>query len=485
MPRWGFGGTVMIESEASTRQRVVHRLLTAMIVVGLASTAMLMTGGTYNAAAATWSPPMQVAAPAYIWYTLDVEVGLNGIYVLSCVYGEGNGQLAQIFKSSNGGATWSDASPVFGGEPGMCLYKSAGKDVLIIAAGENLSRSTNNGASWKDLAAMPAGQGWRFMAVGTNASWTGAAVDNDIYVMGSLYGGQEIGFAKSVDGGQSWTTPQQLTFNDYAYNTMPRITSDGNRLYAIYEIASNNKGLSTIVTKVSNDWGASWSTNEKVLVANTGNSYSLKPYSFHTLSNARALMTYVDTPGNLDPATTTGHYGYYNFATMSYEPVGAVGGPDWMIDEGFSGNLVDGVFYVAWIKSMMPDSFFTVIMFSTSRDTGLSTGLMQPDATIVKGTAQVTWSFTAQMDGGWYAKMLNKDGMRYLTLVVTDTTPKRPVIVSSEKVVFADLGAYPNGWAFSGSVSILAGHTYQVTAKQTNGATSASVMFYNQVDYVQ
>lgn len=484
-PEGASGGRALGQRISSAYGRIAHRLLTALIVAGLASTAVLISGGADDAAAAsgtTWAVPVQITPLANSWFTLDLEIGINGIYVLSCVYGDGNGQLAQIFRSTNGGSTWSSASPVFGGEPGMCLYNDAGKDCLIMAAGMNLAKSTNNGACWKNLAPMP-DQGWRFMAVGTNASWTGSAVDNDIYVMGSLYGGQEIGFAKSTDGGLSWTAPMQLTYNSYTYNTMPRITSDGSRLYIVYEIASNNKGIASIVTRTSNDWGATWS-DEKVLISNRGTSYCLRPYALHSLNNARALMTYVDIPSNMDVATTTGNYGYYDFATLTYVPIGSVSGPDWMIGEGFSGCLVSDVFYVAWIKVLdqIAGTPTTAIMFSTSMDSGLTSGYSAADAMLVKSSPQATWKIAPQTSATWCAKMLNHGGMKSFTLVVTDTTvPRRPVIVSMQKIVFSDLGAYPNGWAFSGSVSLVGGHTYEVTAKQPNGWTSSYVLFYNQL----
>ncbi len=446
--------------------------------------ALLMAGGSENASAATWAPARQVSPQAATWYTLDLEIGINGVYVLSSIYGDANGQYAQVFKSANGGLTWSSASPVFGGEPGMCLYNSAGKDILIIAAGPNLVKSTNNGQSWKYLSTMP-DAGWRFMAVGTNASWTGAPVDDDIYVMGSIGGGKNIGFAKSADGGLSWTVPKQLTNNNFAYNTMPRITSDGSRLYVIYEIASNNNAVASIVTRTSNDWGETWS-QETGLISNKGSSYMLRPYSFHTLNNQRAIMTYVDKPSNLDAATTTGNYGYYNFATLAYEPVGWVSGQDWMIGEGFSGNVVEDVFYVAWIKCLdqVAGTPNTAIMFTSSTDTGLSSQVPPPDARLDKGTSQVSWTFGAGMAGTWSAKILNHGGVKYFTLVVTDiTVPRKPVVVFTQKIDFIQLGAFPNGWAFSDSVPIVPNHTYQMTAKQPNGYASSYVLIYGQFVY--
>lgn len=321
---------------------------------------------------ATWSTPTQVAPPTTLWYTIELEEGLDSIYVLSFIYSYGTGGPPYLFKSVDQGSTWS-ASVLGGlsGEPGMCVYQDGGNDVVLVASGSEVAKSTDGGSSWANLGGLP-GYCWRFMAIGTNSSWLGTVPDDDIYVVGSMAGdGYDIGFTKSTDGGMTWSAPVQLTSNSYYYNTMAKITSDGTKLYVVYEIAGNENGVATLVTRSSDNWGLDWSA-EKVLVANTGSSYMLRPYSFQNLDGERALLTYVDEPISYDIALTTGNYGYYDFATESYVPVGLVSGLEWMVHEGFAGLVSGSNFTVAWIRALEQNTYpQSEIVFSYSTDSGL------------------------------------------------------------------------------------------------------------------
>lgn len=476
------------------------RLFTVLACTGLALTAALFSSGLgMSSGTSTWSAPVQVASPESLWYTSDLEVGSTGIYVLSCIYNYGNGQKAQLFKSTDGGATWSDLRcPAGGGEPGMCVYSRNGTDVLIVAAGRNVFKSPDGGNTWIHLTPLEysSGASWRFMTVCTSASFASPPEDDDIYIIGSMtdwyYHGQRsvITFTMSTDGGLTWTYPVHLWDNDryvynaFKYNAFPRITSDGDRLYAIYEVGTNEFGQARLVTRASDNWGVTW-TDQKVLIANDGSSYALRPYSFQTLNSQRALITYEDIPSILSQAATTGHYGYYDFANMTYTPAGLVSGNDWMIGEGFSGKLVGENLEVAWIKTVdsNPLHRLTAIMYSSSTDTGLTAqpSESEPIAWIASGAQpSSSWIFGAETGGTWSAKMQNLGGMTSVTLTVTDLTYRRMMEGWTQSISFSELGAYPEGWAVSKPVQLLGGHAYKVVVKDPLGDHGAVVLFWNQ-----
>jgi hypothetical protein len=357
------------------------------LVVGFVAMVLMLQISAMNveapATAVTWSTPTQIAPPTTLWYTIDMAKGLDSIYVLSFIYSYGTGGPPYLFKSTDQGSTWTTSSlNGISGEAGMCVYQENGQDVILVASGSNVVKSTDGGLSWVKLSDLPY-RGWRFMAIGTNSSWFGTPPDDDIYVIGSMStGGYDIGFTKSIDGGMTWSAPVQLTSNSYRYNQNPRITSDGTRLYVVYEIAGNLNGIATLVTRSSGNWGVDWST-EKVLIANTGNSYMLRPYCFQRLDSEKALLTYVNELASYNITETTGNYGYYNFSTESYVPVGSVSGPDWMVHEGFTGELRGNNFTVAWIRALEQNNYpLSDIMFSYSTDSGLEGSVPTPPSNL-------------------------------------------------------------------------------------------------------
>jgi len=109
----------------------------------------------------------------------------------------------------------------------------------------------------------------------------------------SSSGNQEIYCKKSTDAGDTWSTPQRLTWNPrYSFMPFP-VTGTGSTIYVFY---SDNLSLNfELYMKTSTDLGTSWSSPRR-LTWNPG--ASLKP-SLDADSNGNLhLVWYDDSPGN-------------------------------------------------------------------------------------------------------------------------------------------------------------------------------------------
>jgi hypothetical protein len=273
------------------------------------------------------------------------SVGSN-VYVLSYLYEFGP---VLLYKSADSGKTWGAPVDPLGVtfqymEPGMCVYKDGDSDTVLVASGGGLiAKSTDGGSIFNRLADLP-GYYWRFMAIGTNASWFGTAPDPDIYVVGSTsYSYGNLAITKSHDGGQTWSTPVIID----ATGSCPQIVSDGANLYVVYTSPIAYDGA--LYVSKSSDWGNTWTTG-KLLVAKEPITWNIRAYSFQYLDGQKALLTIRDQATS-GPADNHGAYGCFNFATMTYVEVARLPQADWMVDEGLAGKLMaDGTLMLAWSK---------------------------------------------------------------------------------------------------------------------------------------
>jgi hypothetical protein len=407
------------------------------------------------------------------------------MYILSTIYNYGNGNSLDLMKSMDGGASWSTSTPLYGNEGGMCVYTANGQDVILLTDGYSVLKSPDGGASWNALSNLPSNFPWpglRFLSIGTNSSWLGGPVDDMIYVVGAAptYAGSAIEFTKSTDGGSTWSNPVQLPLTSYGSSGFQRITSDGANLYIVNEIGVNTNGIASLATSSSSDWGATWS-DEKVIVQNDGGSYMLRPYGFQTLDNERALLTYVDEPTSYVASEITGNYGYYWFSNKTYQQVGSVSGPEWMVHEGFSGRLVGDIFSVAWPMALeegtVPNS---QVMFAQSKDTGLMANLTPPPAHSVRidrGVAPIIWTMTAESNGVWTAEIENH-GLKSLAITVYDITEKPNVRVLTQKFSFASADAVVT----SNDAQMKLGHIYKITAKDGDGPRGSYALIMDELN---
>lgn len=273
------------------------------------------------------------------------SVGSN-VYVLSYLYEYGP---VLLYKSADSGTTWGAPVDPFGTsfrymEPGMCVYNDGASDNVLVASGGGMvAKSTDGGSTFSRLTDLP-GYYWRFMSIGTNASWLGTAPDLDIYVVGSTsYSYGNLAITKSHDGGQTWTWPVIID----ATGSCPQIVSDGSNLYVVYTSPIAYDG--TLYVSKSSDWGQTWTTGN-LLVAKGPNTWNLRAYSFQYLDGQKALLT-IRAQATTGPADNFGAYGYFDFATMTYVEIARLPQVDWMIHEGLAGKLLpDGTLMLAWSK---------------------------------------------------------------------------------------------------------------------------------------
>jgi hypothetical protein len=123
-------------------------------------------------------------------------------------------------RSTNGGTTWSTATPVAGPvtQPGL-FDPVLGRPTIDGIAG---ARSDLAPAPSVDIA---------------NGAPTGADATNRIvmtYVSGDI-SAPHVYFTESSDGGNTWSTPRAIeTFGDRGYYTAPAISPNGKDVYVVY-----------------------------------------------------------------------------------------------------------------------------------------------------------------------------------------------------------------------------------------------------------
>ena len=192
----------------------------------------------------TWSP---TGAGPFMVNTLAIDpLSPNIIYAADAFVGdEGFTWYGGVFKSTDGGATWTGlASGDFGGlaidpQTPTTLY-ACGIWLIDWQTGANgVFESTDGGATWS-----------------TSASYPSCSVVNDPQTPSTRYAGTASGVLKSTDGGTTWTAASTgLTNILSAYRVGSRVGP-----LAIDPLTSNTLYAGTAIGVFkSSDGGASWS----------------------------------------------------------------------------------------------------------------------------------------------------------------------------------------------------------------------------------
>jgi hypothetical protein len=367
----------------------LHLSIRFLVITGIIM-ALLLTSASPSVAASSWAPYVTVDSSKN-FRNIDIGFGQNGLYLMTWLYSDGS---VLLYKSMDNGQTWSSSVDVFGGGlwnsyPGMCVYKDGGNDTILIAGGENnMAKSTDNGATFSTLQNLPMPYGtswWRYMAIGTNASWFGTAPDNDIYVVGARYDGAAwsgtyiVTIVKSTDGGASWKTPISISSPDYSCY-YPEILSNGSTLFVAYSKIMNGGHNAYTYIRSSSDWGATWSAEKSIPISTV--ELGAAANSFQYLDKDKAMLAI--SQNSVDPAgNCTQYYGYLYFGNKTFQEVGHAVGSDWCFDIcGASCRVINGKdLAMAWIY----EPYSTTIVIDTKRlryavcsDAGFNTTVIMP-----------------------------------------------------------------------------------------------------------
>ena len=304
----------------------------------------------------TWTPAVTVAADG-TYNSLSMAVTENAIYLTSWEWPYG---AVSAFSSVDGGTTWTEATglpySLVSGHSDVCAYSVGdGQDVVLIVTGEGyVYKSVDNGLTFSLLAVLPLGTGsrWSYMSIGTNASWTGAPVGSDIYVVGGLnIGGYwsdaiYLSITKSTDGGLTWSTPKAIC---PFYSYYPEITSDGTDLYLVFDGLVDGPEYACMYAMKSADWGETWTT-PTLIFERTYLDGGANPCTLQYIGNGKAVVTISDhRPVYPD---IRGTWAVLDLATLTLDVKGFVMGSDWQVDLGFTGHLMpDGRFALGWLYS--------------------------------------------------------------------------------------------------------------------------------------
>ena len=182
-----------------------------------------------------------------------------------------------MFKSTDGGSTWNEVTPgtasLFGTRIYRIIIHPTDHNTVFIASASGCFKSTDAGASWSLLRSGT----WRDMELKPNDP-------NTIYLANKS-------FARSVNGGASWTTTTIGLPNSVSVNRAEIAVSPDNPDY-VYFLAGKNSDASFLGLYRSNNDGVSFS-----MQANTPNLFAYDMQG----NNATAGQSWYDMALTVSP----------------------------------------------------------------------------------------------------------------------------------------------------------------------------------------
>jgi hypothetical protein len=152
-------------------------------------------GGTYGRVfkstdgGKTWSTTGTLSGAETVWDLLEVELWPNN-YLLA-----GTGQNARVFTSTNGGDSWSNTGSIAGANDVYCLAVRSGPTLYIGTGDEGgVFKSTNMGTNWVELADL----------LGAEKIYSIIVTQAGTLIAGAQKDGDSIGFFRSINDGVGW-----------------------------------------------------------------------------------------------------------------------------------------------------------------------------------------------------------------------------------------------------------------------------------------
>ena len=209
---------------------------------------------------ATWSRPTQLTLDGGSFATIaaDATRGIHVVYINSSL------GSSEIFykRSSNRGKTWSEPtrltfSKVYTSYPSIAVDKRKGIHVVWQDKSPSeifYRRSPNRGKKWKKRTRLTTNAG----RSGSPSIATDASGGIHVVWEDDTPGNFEIFYIRSTDGGATWSEPKQLTRNT-GVSSWPVITADAdNGIHVAWSDNTPPEG-SEIFYARSTDGGTTWS----------------------------------------------------------------------------------------------------------------------------------------------------------------------------------------------------------------------------------
>jgi len=180
--------------------------------------------------------------------------------------------------SSDDGATWSEASqittdPDYGYDPAIAQTADDGKVWVVwqsYRSGNSdiwYKTSSDGGATWSEASQITTDPDWDEFPAITQTD------DGRVWVVWQSYrsGNSDIWYKTSSDGGATWSEASQITTDpDYDYSPAIAQTTDG-KIWVVW--GSYRSGNGDIWYKTSSDGGATWSDASQITNDPYGNYY--------------------------------------------------------------------------------------------------------------------------------------------------------------------------------------------------------------------